>query len=182
MQRPKHFYFCIQQNLLYFSKTSTGENIIHSVTSLEEGLLNCELLIILPEAEENVDESASALLPEQQYQTLLPEWKSQTPLQEQKDQSVLPEKNSGPVWPEHSSQPSFPHRESHMEKLLNDWKHLADRLNILEPTCKVLLFPTQHCCLKLTCMVEFLHKIRAFDVVGKINQFSLNVLFSIKFQ
>ncbi|KAI5702742.1 hypothetical protein M8J76_009762 [Diaphorina citri] len=109
-------------------ESDTGENIICIVKSLEEGLSNCDLLILMPRA----------------YQT--------------------------------ETEAGFPSTTSIIENSFNSWRRLGSRLNELELSCKILLFPGENSCFNLTCLAEFVHKVRAFDIVGVTEDLGLNIL------
>lgn len=131
----------------HFYIFSTGENVIHSVRSLEEGLLNCDLLIWMPGAMEHKDGGGGDIESGRGN-----------------SDRVRGNVNGGRG---HIEGGRGNPKGDLIESVLVASKSLAARLNEMELACKILVFPCEDACCKLTCLAEFLHKVRAFDIVGK---------------
>uniref|UniRef100_A0A8D9BM14 Malate dehydrogenase 1B n=1 Tax=Cacopsylla melanoneura TaxID=428564 RepID=A0A8D9BM14_9HEMI len=97
--------------------TDTGDNIIRSTNSLEQGLSpESDLLILMPKATQNEEETVESC------------------------------------------------------------RRLANRLNQIELCCKICLFPGEKSCFNLNCLAEFVHKVRAFHIVGVTEDLNLDII------
>uniref|UniRef100_A0A8D8WCU5 Uncharacterized protein n=1 Tax=Cacopsylla melanoneura TaxID=428564 RepID=A0A8D8WCU5_9HEMI len=70
----------------------------------------------------------------------------------------------------------MPKATQNEEETVESCRRFANRLNQIELCCKICLFPGEKSCFNLNCLAEFVHKVRAFHIVGKVNFLAPNII------